>query len=168
MNVMVLSPVRFLGDGSVASFGHRLDIKVIAVVGGLAALRAAGGEEMRSRLDRRDAGDAALGLTEQRQEVIRCRRTGFLGYVARNASADALIKILSDVIEGRVACAAEISAGLLRALFRAGTSADGSHASYALTRRESDVLKLGKAFPTKKSRESFARASPPPAPPTGR
>jgi DNA-binding NarL/FixJ family response regulator len=160
MNVIVLTPVRLLGDGLVACFRHRPDINVIAVVDGLATLRAALAEkgcdlvliDVTQGIDlydvrgiaaeRPDVALVALGLTEQRQEVIRCGRAGFSGYVARNASVDALIKTLSDVIEGRVACPAEISGGLLRALFRAESPADDSLAWQSLTRRESDVLEL--------------------------
>jgi DNA-binding NarL/FixJ family response regulator len=83
----------------------------------------------------------ALGLTEQRQDVIRCGRAGFSGYVSRDASVDALCRALADVLAGRLACPAEISGGLLRALFRMEAPAGDPH-EMALTRRESDVLQL--------------------------
>lgn len=160
MNAIVLTPVRLLGDGLVACFRNRPEISVVAVVDGLAALRAslAGTRcdlvliDVTQGIDlydvrglaaeRPDVALVAFGLTEQRQEVIRCGRAGFAGYVVRNATIDALIKALSDVVEGRVACPAEISGGLLRALFRSDTQDNDAPAWHALTRREGDVLEL--------------------------
>jgi DNA-binding NarL/FixJ family response regulator len=84
----------------------------------------------------------ALGLNEQRQEVIRCGRAGFAGYVARDASIDTLCKALSEIVEGRLACPPEISGGLLRALFRRDPRSNESEIDFALTRRECEVLQL--------------------------
>ena len=89
-----------------------------------------------------DVALVALGLPEQRQAVIRCGRAGFTGYIARGATVDALCKSLSDVVQGRLACPAEISGGLLRALFRNGSLPDESGAESSLTCRESEVLRL--------------------------
>jgi DNA-binding NarL/FixJ family response regulator len=84
----------------------------------------------------------ALGLCEQRQEVIRCGRAGFVGYVAREATVDALCKAMLDIVTGRLCCSAEISGGLLRALFRMNLDSRDSPTEAALTRRESEVLQL--------------------------
>jgi DNA-binding NarL/FixJ family response regulator len=84
----------------------------------------------------------ALGLTEQRQEVIRCGRAGFAGYVTREASIDSLCRTLSEIVEGRLACPPEIAGGLLRALFRRDPRPDESDVDLGLTRRESEVLEL--------------------------
>jgi DNA-binding NarL/FixJ family response regulator len=89
-----------------------------------------------------DVALVALGLNEQRQEVIRCGRAGFAGYVARDASIDTLCKSLSEIVAGRLACPPEISGGLLRALFRRDPRSDESDIDLALTRRESEVLQL--------------------------
>jgi len=89
-----------------------------------------------------DVALVALGLNEQRQEVIKCGRAGFAGYVARDASIDTLCNSLSEIVAGRLACPPEISGGLLRALFRRDPRVDESHIDYALTRRESEVLHL--------------------------
>jgi DNA-binding NarL/FixJ family response regulator len=160
MNIIVLTPVRLLGDGLVACFQHRPEIEVVAIVDGLMTIRAALAKKRCDLVlidvtqgidlydvrciasERPDVALVALGLTEQRQEVIRCGRAGFSGYVARNASVDALVKALSDVIEGRVACPAEISGGLLRALFRAEASDHERPVTHSLTRREGEVLQL--------------------------
>ncbi|MGZ5442175.1 MAG: LuxR C-terminal-related transcriptional regulator [Thermoanaerobaculia bacterium] len=89
-----------------------------------------------------DVSLVALGLNEQRQEVIRCGRAGFAGYVARDASIDALCKTISEIAAGRLACPPEISGGLLRALFRRDPRSEESEIDFALTRRESEVLQL--------------------------
>jgi DNA-binding NarL/FixJ family response regulator len=92
----------------------------------------------------------ALGLTEQRQEVIRCGRAGFAGYVTRDASIDTLCKTLSEIVAGRLACPPEIASSLLRALFRRDTHVEESELELALTRRESEVLELlGRGFSNK-------------------
>lgn len=160
MNIIVLTPVRLMGDGLAACFSGRPEMTVLAVVNNLATLRVTltttaadlvlidvtqGIDlyDVRSIAgERPDIALVALGLAEQRQEVIRCGRSGFAGYVAREATIDALCKALTDVVAGRLACPAEISGGLLRALFRRDRPSDEPDVDHALTRRESDVLQL--------------------------
>lgn len=160
MNIIVLTPVRLMGDGLSACFSRRVDMTVVAVVSDLAMLRdvlvtmtadlvlidvthGIDLYDVRSiAAERPEVALVALGLTEQRQDVIRCGRAGFTGYVSRDASVDALCKAMSDVVRGRLACPAEISGGLLRALFRMERPAYDSGPDHPLTRRESDVLQL--------------------------
>jgi DNA-binding NarL/FixJ family response regulator len=160
MNVVVLTPVRLLGDGLAACFERRPGITVLSVVDDLASLRHTLATAQADLVlidvthgidlydvraiaaERPDVALVALGLTEQRQEVIRCGRAGFTGYVARDATVDALCKALADIVDGRLACPAEISGGLLRALFRKDPSPDEPAFDHALTRREGDVLQL--------------------------
>ena len=168
MNIIVLTPVRLLGEGLAACFSSRSDMRVLAVVNDLANLR-----DTLSALEihvvlidvtqgvdlfdvRAIASEwpevplVALGLNEQRQEVIRCGRAGFAGYVARDASIDALCSALSEIVAGRLACPPEIAGGLLRALFRTEPSPDQSDLDLALTRREGEVLELlGRGFSNK-------------------
>ena len=160
MNLIVLTPVRLLGDGLSACLGSRPGICVVAVVHDLAALRDAlvttdaevvlvdvsGGTDL---FDMRaiaaewpDVALVALGLHEQRDEVVRCGRAGFSGYIPRNASIDTLCNTLTEVVAGRLACPPEISGGLLRALFRRDAPSDDAAATLSLTRRESEVLQL--------------------------
>ena len=114
MDIIVLTPVRLLGDGLSACFSERPDMRVLAVVGDASGLRDALASgpadvvliDVTQGVDpfemRAIAGEwpqvplLALGLNEQRQEVIRCGRAGFSGYVARDASIDALCQALGD------------------------------------------------------------------------
>ncbi|HET7058574.1 MAG TPA: response regulator transcription factor [Nitrospiraceae bacterium] len=160
MKIIILTPVRLLGDGLAACFSSRPDMCTLAVVSDLAGLRdtlatteahvvlvdvTQGIDLFDVRaiaVEWSDVPLVALGLNEQRQEVIRCGRAGFAGYVARDASIDLLCKTLSEIVAGRLACPPEISGGLLRALFRKGSPAEEPDVDLALTRRESEVLAL--------------------------
>jgi len=158
MNIIVLTPVRLLGDGLAACFSSRPDMTVLAVLNDLAGLREALSAtkvdvvlvDVTQGVDFFDARSiaaewpdvalVALGLNEQRQEVIRCGRAGFAGYVVRDASVNTLCKALSEIVAGRLACPPEIAGSLLRALFREDPQSEESE--LALTRRESEVLQL--------------------------
>lgn len=161
MNVIVLTPVRLLGDGLAACFSSRHDLCVLSVLNDLASLRDALAAskvdvvliDVTQGIDFFDVRSiaaewpevalVALGLNEQRQEVIQCGRAGFAGYVARDASIDMLCQSLSEAVAGRLACPPEISGSLLRALFRKDPREEESPDSeLALTRRESEVLQL--------------------------
>jgi len=160
VNIIILSPIRMFGDGLTACFSSRSNISVVAVVNDLARLR----DTMETTetevvlidvtqgidlFDVRaiatqfpDVPLLALGLNEQRQEVVSCGRKGFAGYIPRDASIDIVCKSLCDVAGGRLTCPPEISCGLLRALFRKELSSEDSNVDLALTRRESEVLEL--------------------------
>jgi DNA-binding NarL/FixJ family response regulator len=84
----------------------------------------------------------ALGLTEQKSDVIKCGRAGFAGYIARETSIDGLYAALKDISQGKLACPPEIAGGLLRALFRKGPESEESLSDPDLTRREREVLDL--------------------------
>src|SRR5882724_1843815 len=134
MNILVLTPVRVLGDGLSACIQSNAEFRVLAVVNDLRSLREALTRssvhlvliDVTQGIDLYDIRSiaaehpsvslVALGLNEQRHEVIRCGRAGFNGYVPRDASVESLLKSLSDVAKRRLACPAEISGGLLRAL----------------------------------------------------
>jgi len=169
MNIIILTSVRILGDGLAACFRNRPDSTTVGVVQDLAALRdlLANMEIQVVLIDVTQGVDlydiraiaaewpgvpmVALGLAEQRQEVVKCGRAGFASYVARDASIDALYTALSDVAAGRLACPPEISGGLLRALFRREShTAEEPTLNSALTHRECEVLDLvGRGFSNK-------------------
>jgi DNA-binding NarL/FixJ family response regulator len=154
MKVMVLTPIRILGEGLHACLSRRPEFCLCATAANLAALREAlqdaepdlvliDLEEVRSiAAEHPGLALVALGLCEQRQEVIRCGRAGFVGYVAREATVDALCNAMLEIATGRLNCSAEISGGLLRALFRMQHDSPASSAETALTRREGEVLQL--------------------------
>jgi len=168
MNIIVLTPVRLLGDGLSACLRSRPDMSVLAVINDLADLRLTLEAslpgvvlvDVTQGIDLFDIGAiaaqwpdvalVALGLTEQRQQVIQCGRAGFAGYVPRDASIDELCHTLSEIVAGRLACPPEIAGGLLRALFRRDQRMDESDADLPLTRREREVLELlGRGFSNK-------------------
>jgi two-component system nitrate/nitrite response regulator NarL len=156
----VLTPVRLLGDGLAACFATRPGMFASAVVNDLATLRIALATtsvdvvliDVSQGLDLldvraiaaewRDVPLIALGLTEQRQEVIKCGRAGFAGYVAREASIESLCNALTEIVAGRLSCPPEITGGLLRALFRHEPRSEDPNRGLDLTRRESEVLEL--------------------------
>jgi DNA-binding NarL/FixJ family response regulator len=85
----------------------------------------------------------ALGLQEQKQDVIQCGRAGFTGYVAREASVERLCGTLVEIVAGRLACPPEIAGGLMRALFGNEPRPVEDHdLGLGLTRRESEVLEM--------------------------
>jgi two-component system nitrate/nitrite response regulator NarL len=160
MDLMVVTPVRLLGDGLRACFADRDGVSLCAILSGVACLH----EALSARpvevvlIDVTQGIDldavrtlvsehptvafVALGLEEQRQDVIRCGRAGFSSYVSRDTSIDELWQALTDVFSGRLACSAEISGSLLRALYRMDFNSLESSVSAALTRREGEVLQL--------------------------
>lgn len=158
MKLVVVTPIRLFGDGLAACLRQHEHIVLEAVASDLPQLRArlARSEPDAALIDVTQGIDldevraialaypsvalVALGLQEQRQNVIRCGRAGFRGYVDRHASVEHLCEALSDVIAGRLACSAEISGGLLRALF--SRDAPSEEACEALTAREGEVLQL--------------------------
>ena len=160
MHLIVFTPVRLLGDGLAASLVNRPDVVVRAVVNVFADLHAALAAtdvdlvliDVTQGVDLSDVRAiaqaypdlllVALGLDEQRQNVIRCGHAGFTGYVPRDASIDGLCEALSDVVHGRLACSAEISCELLRALFRVEQPATGPAPGQPLSRRECEVMHL--------------------------
>ena len=160
MKLIVVTPIRLFGEGLASCFLCHQEITLVATVPDLPHLRQAletmeadivlidvtqgiDLDEVRAvALERADIALVALGLQEQRQDVIRCGRAGFSGYVARNASVEELCQALSDVSSGRLACSAEISGGLLRALFRMDRQVHANDLEDALTRREGEVLQL--------------------------
>lgn len=165
MKIIVLTPIRLLGDGLNACLAKFPEINVVSVVSDFSLLHCLLDStvvdlvliDVTHGIDLYDVRSLALcypgvalvamGLTEQRQDVIRCGRAGFTGYVARETPLEALCDALGNVVAGRLCCSAEISGGLLRALFRLeeapqtnqDTALDGDP---TLTRRETEVLRL--------------------------
>lgn len=161
MDIVLLTPTRLLADGLAACMDKRPEFTVVAVTNGFASLRplldaiptdivlidvSLGIDLFDVRaLATEHPGIAliALGLSEQRHDVIRCGQAGFAGYVARDASVEELCDALLDAATGRMVCSAEISGGLMRALFRGEAQAySPAEADGSLTKREREVLQL--------------------------
>ncbi len=160
MNVVILTSVRLLGDGLHACLADRNEVTIVTIASKFSALRdALGGAsidliliditqgidlaEVRTlAAEWPDVALVALGLCEQRQDVVRCGRAGFAGYVARDATVEVLCRSMLDAVAGRLACPADISGGLLRALFRTDTPLAPPAATASLTSREGDVQQL--------------------------
>jgi DNA-binding NarL/FixJ family response regulator len=84
----------------------------------------------------------ALGLLERRDEVVRHGRAGFVGYVARDATIEDLQSAISDAVAGRMRCPAEISGGLIRALFNRQHPSAPRRVVTSLSKRETEVLQM--------------------------
>ena len=56
----------------------------------------------------------ACGVSEEREEIIACAEHGAAGYVARDASADDLVKVVRSVERGELPCSPRIAAMLFR------------------------------------------------------
>ena len=160
IRLAIVTPIRILGEGLRACLGCRDDVSLLAIVPDFPALRGAletnapdvividvtqgiSLEEVRAvALAKPEIGLLALGLSEQRHEVIRCGRAGFVGYVSRDAGVDSLMQAMADVRAGRLRCNTEISSGLLRALFEMNGQGAAVPSGKQLTRREGEVLHL--------------------------
>jgi DNA-binding NarL/FixJ family response regulator len=161
MKIAIITPIRLFGEGLIACFSRFPEMSIHVVLNNFASLRhtltttaidlvlvdvtqGINVVDIRTiATERPDVLLVAFGLTEPEKEVIRCGRAGFAGYVAREATAEELYQTLFDVVRGRVACSAEMSGHLLRALFyMEALPTVLSTAERTLTRRECEILKF--------------------------
>lgn len=165
MEILVVTPTRLLGDGLIACLTGHAGLSIVAVVGtveqvprmvaaahiDLILIDVTLGIDLYEvhslALQHRDLVLVALGLAEHREDVVRCGRAGFAGYVPRSATSQELCEALLTIGSGRLACSAEISCSLMRALFcsesHVDAHGDSRHdADPALTQRESEVLQM--------------------------
>jgi two-component system, NarL family, nitrate/nitrite response regulator NarL len=160
MDLLLVSPVRLLGDGLAACLSERKGVRLQSTVADLRALRDALSfqhievvlidvtqgidlDEVRAAAaEHPTVALVALGLREQCQDVVSCGRAGFVGYLSRSSSIDELCNALPDIVAGRLACSSAISGGLLRALYRTMSDESESRVAESLTQREGEVLQL--------------------------
>ena len=83
----------------------------------------------------------ALGLTEREHEVIAHASAGFSFYLRREDGFAALREAVHNATEGRLSCAPEISAAIMRALFRAEPQ-NVPQPDARLTPREAQIAEL--------------------------
>jgi two-component system nitrate/nitrite response regulator NarL len=167
MRIIVMTPVRLLGEGLANCLDGKENVCVEAVVNDFGALRRAlaptidvvlvdvsvgfDPDEVRAVAAEHPALRLmALGLREQRDDVIRCGRAGFTAYVPRDASLEFLRDAMAAAVAGRLTCSPEIACSLLRELFRSPAAMPTEANNNELTRREGDVLRLlGRGFSNK-------------------
>jgi DNA-binding NarL/FixJ family response regulator len=159
MNVLILTPLRILGDSLAPCLIDRglhvsgiarttqelaalLDDQQVDVV--LADVSQGIDEHMLRPVsdERPELVFVALGVREEHAEIVRCGRAGFAGYVSRDATVDAMCHSLREIVGGKLACPAEIAAGLLRALHHQDEPRARTTSAEPLTAREQDVLRL--------------------------
>lgn len=161
MFIAILTSVRLLGEGLVASLDNCGEAITTLVVGDIAALTDAATADpapdavivdVTQMVDLEDMRDfhaahpnlplLALGLREREAEVVAHGRAGFAGYIRRDEGIQELCGKLKDAVSGRFACTPEMAAGLMRGLFQfAEPGANGFDMS-ALTPREEHVARL--------------------------
>jgi DNA-binding NarL/FixJ family response regulator len=83
----------------------------------------------------------ALGLRGRETEIVEHGRAGFVGYVRRDEGVEQLARKLHDAAASRLTCSPEVSAAIMRGLYRA-TAPAASCDLDRLTRREGDVARL--------------------------
>jgi two-component system nitrate/nitrite response regulator NarL len=160
MRIMVVSPVRLFRDCLAAVLGSMQPVPEVVAEASVAALyhRLPGEHPDVVLVDvTQDIGMEevalvaakwlnlpllALGMLERREEVVRHGRAGFVGYVARDATIQDLQSAISDAVAGRMQCPAEISGGLIRALFTREHPSTPGYVAPSLTRREAEVLQM--------------------------
>lgn len=160
MNIVVLTPIRLLGDGLAACINDDPLITTVAVVGNFESLRRQlRGAEIQLVLidvsqglklsevrglchDWPSISIVALGLLETQQEVIQCGQAGYAGYISRETPLTKLCANLVDIVAGKQTCPPEISAGMLRALSHTTSQPETAEQEPTFTMREREVLEL--------------------------
>jgi two-component system, NarL family, nitrate/nitrite response regulator NarL len=160
MRIGVLTPVRLVGEGIAASLAAWAPAFEVAAARDFATLRALADslappdlvivdvtqavalQEVRAfHAEFPDMPLLALGLCEREADIVEHGRAGFVGYVRRDEGVEELCRKVEDAIAGRLSCPPEITAGIMRALFRAAPPPAACDLS-SLTPREGDVARL--------------------------
>lgn len=82
----------------------------------------------------------AIGIKEELDDVVKCGRAGFAGYIAREATVEELCDSLANIVNGKLRCPPEISGGIMRALYQEPSRTRRPNPEPKLTRREQEVL----------------------------
>jgi len=160
MRIGVLTPVRLVGEGIAASLAACAPAFEVVAVRDFAALRALADGPSPPELVIVDVTQAvalhevrafhaefphmpllALGLAGREAEIVEHGRAGFAGYVRRDEGVEELCAKVHDALAGRLSCPPEITAAIMRGLFRAVPPPAACDFT-SLTRREGDVARL--------------------------
>jgi DNA-binding NarL/FixJ family response regulator len=160
MRIGVLTPVRLVGEGIAASLRAWTPGFEVVAARDFAALRALADGAAPPELVIVDVTQSvalqevrafhaefphvpllALGLREREADIVEHGRAGFAGYVRRDEGLEELCRKVEDAVAGRLSCPPEITAAIMRALFRAAPPPADCDLS-SLTRREGDVARL--------------------------
>ncbi|HMN44649.1 MAG TPA: response regulator transcription factor [Povalibacter sp.] len=167
MNVVLLTPVRLLGESLASSLMGQPGILSVEIATSVHVVH----ELLRARpchvvlVDISQIADdrsirelaaewpsmslLAFGLEEQSEAIVRCGRSGFTSYVPRDAGLEVLRRAVLDCGNGRLHCPAEISAELMRALFFGSALPDFESADELTNRQEQVVALIRRGFSNK-------------------
>jgi DNA-binding NarL/FixJ family response regulator len=86
----------------------------------------------------------ALGVDEDRDDMILYAEAGAAGYVPRAASVNELVSVMQSIEHGELPCSPRMAATLLRrvGVLAARTSAHAGNGVRTLTRREREIVQL--------------------------
>jgi two-component system nitrate/nitrite response regulator NarL len=158
MEIVILTSIRLFGDGLASYFNTRQNMSVVAVANSfsillsvmnhskidLALIDVTQGinlEEVKALASQwPSTALIAIGIEDHHQDIIRCGRAGFSGFVLRDASLCQLLNTIEDAVVGRLNCSPEVSGELLKALHRTTNLPNSSEYTEALTPRECEVL----------------------------
>lgn len=160
MRIVILTPIRLIGDGVAASLracGGRFAPDVVCNVG---QLRKAVVSETPPQLaivdatqslpldpirdfhcDHPDLPLLALGIPEREAEIVAHGSAGFIGYLGREDGLEALRERVEDALAGRLLCPPEIALAMMRGLFEQRPASLGPRPAH-LTLRERRVAEL--------------------------
>lgn len=161
--LLLVSDIRFLGEGLAEIFARDKDFTIVGVAPGIdkaMAITAAdephvtlidaalpGGLAAARALDELapQTPIVALGLAETEADVIAWAEAGISGYIPRTAGLADLVGFLHDIVHGEQICSTRVAAGLLRwisSTARAGSAQNPRAKPPALTVREEQVVRL--------------------------
>ena len=158
--LVVVSPVRLVREGLVASLGERQGVIVVDAVGldPMSITRAAGavpdvvlvdltcsdmvGTARKLKLACPNAKLVAFALDEVDDDVFACAAAGYSGYVPREGGADDLYRVVVDALGGKMHCAPHIAAAMFHRLADLLPEKAQRALLPILTSRESEILAL--------------------------
>jgi len=159
-NALIVSEVRFLRDSLVAILQGETSLGVCAQAATLeeAVVSAKASQPAVVLLDVAFPGGTktvaqlrctllqskiiAFGIRETEEHVLAWAEAGIAGYVPNTASVEDLISLVEQISRGEQSCPSRIAGSLLRRIASGGRRATLQPESTALTRRESEIMRL--------------------------